>query len=104
MIVKRSWRFILCFSSVVPKEDAPKLIAELFNWYRDFSFPEFQPEYQGRLKTTVAGSYLCEDSVGNFMAEMKVNYGDPERKARCAGNAADTTRKVVEILNKYHGV
>lgn len=94
----------IALSSVVPKEDAPALIKELFDWYKDFPFPEFQPEYQGRLKTSIAGSYLCEDSVGNYMKEMEVNYGDPERKARCAGNAADTTRKVVEILNKYHGV
>lgn len=94
----------ICISSVVPKEDAPALIAELYNWYRDFPFPEYQPEYMGRLKTTVAGSYLCEDSVGNFMTEMKVNYTDPARKARCGGTAADLTRKMVEMLNKYHGV
>lgn len=94
----------ICISSCVPKEDAQKLVGELFNWYKSFPFPEFQPEYQGRLKTTTADSYLCKDSVGNFMKEMKVEYADPARKARCAGNAADTTRKVVEILNKYFGV
>ncbi len=94
----------VAISSVVPREDAPGLIKELFDWYKDFPFPEYQPEYKGKLKTTVAGSYLCGDSVGNFMQEMEVNYTDPERKARCAGNAADTTYKLVEMLNEYHGV
>ncbi|PKK40376.1 Split-Soret cytochrome c [Clostridiaceae bacterium JG1575] len=94
----------VCIGSVVPPDDAKKLIAELFNWYKDFSFPEYQPEYEGQLKKTVAESYLCSDSVGKFMHEMNVGYKDPIRKARCAGTAADTTRKMVEILNKYHGV
>lgn len=94
----------VAISTVVPKEDAPKLIAELFNWYKDFPFPEFQPEYQGRLETSIAGSYLYNDSVRNFMKEMEVNYGDPERKARCAGNAADTTKYMVEMLNRHYGL
>lgn len=87
---------------MVPKEDAPAIISEFFNWYKTFEFPEFQPEYQGKLKKTVADSYLCSDSVGNFMKEMEVNYKDPERKARCAGNAADCTRKIVELINAYY--
>lgn len=86
----------------VKPEDAPKLVAELFNWYKEHPFPQYQPEYNGKLKTTVAASYLCSDSVGNFMEEMKVNYGDPERKARCAGVTSEVARKVAEILNAYY--
>ncbi len=89
--------------SMVPTEEAPDLVKEIFNWYKDFPFPEYQPEYNGELKTTVADSYLCSDSVGNFMQEMEVNYSDPERKARCAGNAADTTGYLVEMLNRHFG-
>ncbi len=59
----------------------------------------YQPEGLN-LPTTVAGSTLCEDSVGHFMEAAKVAYGDPERKSRCAGTTADVTRKMVEMLNE----
>lgn len=78
-----------------------KLVAELFNWYKEFNFPEYQPENLG-LKHTVAKSVLCADSVGNFMQAQGVAYGDPERKSRCAGVAADVTRKMVELLNAHY--
>lgn len=93
-----------CIGSVTPPEESSKLVSELFNWYKSFPFPEYQPDYKGELKTTVSDSYLCSNSVGNFMEEMKVNYKDPERKARCAGTAADLTRYMVEMLNRHHGV
>lgn len=76
----------------------------IVNWYKSFPFPEYHPDYKGELKTTVSDSYLCSDSVGNFMEEMKVNYKDPERKTRCAGTAADLTKYMVEMLNRHHGV
>lgn len=89
---------------MVPTEESPDLVKELFNWYKEFPFPEYQPEYNGELKQTVANSYLCSDSVGNFMKEMEVNMGDPERKARCGGTAADTTKYLVEMLNRHFGM
>lgn len=94
----------VCIGSVVPAEDAKKLTSELFSWYSKMEFPEFQPEFQGRLKKTVANSTLCDTSVTTFMKEQKVAYEDLERKARCAGTSADTTRKMVELLNKYHNL
>ncbi len=79
-------------------------MSELFNWYKTFPFPEYQPDFKGELKSTVANSFLCADSVGNFMTEMQVNMADPKRKARCAGTAADLTKYLVEMLNKHHKV
>ncbi len=88
----------------MPKKDAPKLISALFDWYKKHPFPQYQPEYNGELKTTISESYLCDDSVGNFMEEMKVNYKDPKRKARCAGVAGETTKKMVELINEYYNL
>lgn len=85
----------------VPADDAKKMIAELFNWYKGFSFPVYQPDYNGELKTTVADSYLCDDSVGNYMTAENVEYGDKKRKSRCAGLASDVTKKTIELLNAY---
>ncbi|PKK40374.1 hypothetical protein ABB02_00359 [Clostridiaceae bacterium JG1575] len=93
-----------CIGSVVDPKDAPALVKELYEWYKKFPFPKYQPEYQGALETTVADSYLCSDSVGKFMEKMKVPYTDPKRKARCAGNAADVTRYMVEMLNRHFKV
>lgn len=92
----------ICIGSVVPGDDAKKLTSELIKWYKKAEFPEFQPEYQGRLKRTVAESELCNDSVGTFMKAQEVKYDSPARKARCAGTAADTTRKMVELINAYY--
>ncbi len=76
-----------------------KIVSELFKWYKKHDFPQYQPENLN-LKHTVAESILCEDSVGKFMKEQGVAYGDPERKSRCAGVAAEVTRKMVELLNE----
>ncbi|CAK7065196.1 MAG: hypothetical protein TIS_04020 [Tissierella sp.] len=35
------------------------------------------------------------------MKAQGVGYGDPERKARCAGVAAEVTSKMVELLNEH---
>lgn len=92
----------VCIGSVVPGDDAKKIVNDLYNFYKTAEFPEYQPEYQGRLKKSVANSYLCDDSVGNFMKTQGVAYDSPVRKARCAGTAADTTRKMVELINAYY--
>ena len=88
-----------CIGMVTDVDTQKKIVGELFKWYKTAEFPQYQPEGLG-LKHTVAESILCEDSVGTFMKEQGVAYGDPERKARCAGTAADVTRKMVELLNE----
>lgn len=77
------------------------MVAELFNWYKKFPFPEYQPESNGTLKNTVADSFLCDKSVGNFMEAQGVGYNDKERKARCAGASSDVVKKTIELLNAY---
>jgi len=88
-----------CIGMVTDVDTQKKLVADLFKWYPKQTFPNYQPEELG-LKQTVAGSVLCSDSVGKFMEAQGVAYGDPERKARCAGVAGETTRKMVELLNE----
>lgn len=88
-----------CIGAVCDADTAKKLIVQLENWYKQADMPVYQPENLG-LKTTIAESILCADSVGKFMEAQGVAYGDPERKSRCAGVTADTTRKMVELLNE----
>ncbi len=85
-----------------PKDDAKKMTADLFAWYKDASLPIYQPEVKN--KTTVSGSVNCDASVGTFMTESGYAMGDPERKARCAGVSADVAGKTIELLNAYFGV
>lgn len=88
-----------CIGYVTDVDTSKKLVGKLFNWYKEFEFPQYQPENLN-LTTTVAGNTLCEDSVGNFMEAQGVAYGDHERKARCAGVTADVLRKTIELLNE----
>lgn len=89
-------------SILVPPEDAPKLVADLFTFYKETALPIYQPEVKN--ETIIAGSVNCEDSVGQFIAKTGYAMTDPERKARCAGVAADCAGKTVELLNAYFGV
>ncbi len=86
-----------CIGSVCDADTSKKLLAELSKWYKAAEFPIYQPEYD--LETTVAGSVMCDVSVGEFMEATGFEYGSTERKARCAGTAADVTAKMVEMLN-----
>lgn len=88
--------------SVCDKETASKLSKELYKWYKEASFPYYQPEGQD-LKQTVANSTLCGDSVAIWMEETGFEFGSDERKTRCAGVTADTAKKVIELLNAELG-
>ena len=87
-----------CIGTVCDADTAKKVLGELQAWYKEAELPIYQPE-KLNLPTTVASSILCADSVGNFMEKSGFAMGDPERKARCAGVAADVTGKMVELLN-----
>ncbi|MFA9422977.1 MAG: C-GCAxxG-C-C family (seleno)protein [Sedimentibacter sp.] len=89
-------------SMVVPAEDAQGLVNELFTFYKETALPIYQPEVTN--ETVIAGSVNCGDSVGQFIEKTGYAMADPERKARCAGVAADCAGKTVEILNSYFGV
>lgn len=83
-------------------KDAEKVLAELFDWYRNTPLPIYQPEAE--LKQTVAHSINCADSVGTYMAASNITeMSDPNRKKRCGGVTADVAAKVAELLNIHFG-
>lgn len=88
-----------CIGAVCDADTSKEIIGEMIRWYRGYEFPQYQPENLD-LPTTIAESELCSESVGKFMEVSGYEYGDHERKARCAGVAADCTRKMVELLNE----
>lgn len=87
----------LCIGTVCEPDTAKKVLGELENWYKEAELPIYQPDLE--LPTTVANSILCKDSVGEFMKLTGYEFGSDERKTRCAGVAADVTKKMVELLN-----
>ncbi|HZJ76755.1 MAG TPA: C-GCAxxG-C-C family protein [Oscillospiraceae bacterium] len=89
-----------CIGMVTDADTQREMVGELFNWYKEFPFPEYQPEGLN-LPTTVAESLLCADSVGKFMEVHGVDMAHPERKSRCAGVAAGIAGKITEMLNEH---
>lgn len=83
---------------ITDTETGKKIVAELWNWYKEFPFPVYEGN-NTELPTTVAESVLCADSVGKFMAVQGCAYTDPERKERCGRLTADVAKKAVELLN-----
>ncbi len=77
---------------------------EIYSWYETSAFPIYQPADQPEHPVhSVAGSELCKDSVGNWMAASGHEFGDPERGVRCASLSADVGGKLVELLNIHFG-
>jgi len=81
--------------------DANNVRNQLFDWYREHSFPAYQPEYPSI--TTVAHSVNCADSVGIYMNATGYKMADPERKARCAAVTAEVAVKTISLLNVLYG-
>ena len=86
---------------VCQPEDAGPVRNQLFDWYREHEFPQYQPEFES--VTTVAHSVNCVDSVGTYMAATGYAMADPERKARCAAVTAEVAVKTIELLNVLYG-
>ena len=86
---------------VCQPQDAAAVRDQLFAWYREHSFPQYQPEYESI--TTVAHSINCVDSVGTYMAATGYKMADPERKARCASVTAEVAVKAISLLNVLYG-
>ena len=75
---------------------------QIYTWYESTNLPIYQPADKPEHPVhTVAGSELCKDSVGNWMAESGHEFGDPERGTRCASLSADVGGKLVELLNAH---
>ncbi len=92
---------LLFVGLVCQPADAASIRDQLFAWYREHSFPEYQPEYKSI--TTVAHSVNCADSVGTYMAATGYKMADPERKARCAAVTAEVAVKTITLLNVLYG-
>ena len=86
---------------VCEPKDAAAVRDQLFAWYREHSFPQYQPEFKS--VTTVAHSVNCVDSVGIYMAATGYKMADPERKARCAAVTAEVAVKTITLLNVLYG-
>ena len=82
--------------------DAGKLRNELYAWYKEKAFPEYQPEFKAPT-TTVAHSVDCRESVNKYMEATGFTMADDGRKARCAAVTGETAAKAVEILNVHFG-
>ena len=81
--------------------DASAIRDELYAWYREHEFPQYQPEFESI--TTVAHSVNCADSVGTYMAATGYKMSDPQRKARCASVTAEVAVKAITLLNIHFG-
>ncbi len=82
--------------------EAGQLRNELYAWYKEKPFPEYQPDFPAPT-TTVAGSVECRDSVNKYMDATGFTMADDGRKARCAAVTGETAAKAVEILNVHFG-
>ena len=81
--------------------DAGALRNELYTWYENHSFPQYQPVMESVY--TVSNSIQCADSVGKWMEASGNEFGSPARAARCAGLSAEVAAKVVELLDVKYG-
>ena len=84
--------------------DMSGIRTKIYEWYESTNLPIYQPaDKPEHAVHTVAGSELCRDSVGNWMAASGFEFGSAERKARCAALSAEVAVKVVELLNIKYG-
>ena len=84
--------------------DMSSIRTQIYEWYETSAFPIYQPADQPEHPVhTVAGSELCKDSVGNWMATSGYEFGSSERGVRCASLSADVGGKLVELLNIHFG-
>ena len=84
--------------------DMSGIRTKIYEWYESTNLPIYQPaDKPEHAVHTVAGSELCKDSVGNWMAASGFEFGTPERATRCACLSADVAAKTIELLNIHFG-
>ena len=84
--------------------DMSGIRTKIYEWYESTNLPIYQPaDKPEHAVHTVAGSELCRDSVGNWMAASGFEFGSAERGVRCASLSADVGGKLVELLNAHFG-
>ena len=85
-------------------KDAGAIRNQLYAWYESTQLPIYVPEgREAHAHQTVAGSELCKDSVGNWMAASGCEFATPERGYRCGCLSADVAAKTIELLNIHFG-
>lgn len=101
---------------VTPKDDAKKIIEEMFAWYEQTPFPSDIANQKAHKKQflvekyktsdilvqTVANSPLCHVSVTRWCKASGFTSGSPERGERCARLTSDVVAFTAEKLNAYH--
>ena len=84
--------------------DMSGIRTKIYEWYESTNLPIYQPaDKPEHTVHTVAGSELCKDSVGNWMAASGFEFGSPERGVRCASLSADVAGQLVQHLNVLYG-
>ena len=84
--------------------DMSGIRTKIYEWYESTNLPIYQPaDKPEHTVHTVAGSELCKDSVGNWMAASGFEFGSPERGTRCASLSADVAGQLVQHLNVLYG-
>lgn len=81
--------------------EAGELRNELYAWYKNHAFPQYQPEMESI--TTVSNSVECRDSVGKYMEATGYTMADAGRKARCAAVTGEVAAKAADLLNIKFG-
>ena len=81
-----------------------KLVNELFQFYAQHPFPEYQPPGNAEgmtkeLAASRANSPLCHVSVTNWCKASGHAWGSKERGERCSRLVADMVGRTVEVLN-----
>lgn len=80
------------------------ILKELFNWYRNFSFPSTRMDGYANFinqPATTSKSLLCNHSSAKWANSLGLGLDSSERKDRCAKLAGDVAHKTVELLNAW---
>jgi hypothetical protein len=85
---------------VTDTQTQDKLINDLVAWYKEYEFPQFTPEGEDAMITTVCNSELCLNSVGVWCKAAGIEPLAPEMHERCARLCADVARYTIEKLNE----
>lgn len=78
------------------------IIADLFQWYENESFPKFEPSkaiYDYVPVMNASNSVLCHVSNTNWCKASGFNVGSKERKERCRRLTADVAKMTTISLN-----
>ena len=87
---------------VTDKSVQDKMIADIYQWYENKPFPEFNPpnpNFDFNLPTSVSYSVLCHASNTNWCKESGFQVNSNERKERCRRLTGDVAQKVSASLN-----